>query len=229
MLTGKPCNVQGNPVLSRLENNMWKAIQGYEGYYEVNDLGEVRSLDRYVTDSSGAKSGKRRLLKGAMMKLTESKAQYGGTGYLVVNLRKNHTSWVVPVHILVAKAFIPNPDNMPTVNHKDGNKLNNRVSNLEWVSYSDNNVHALKNGLRKPRGNQIVQYALDGRYIATYKSATEAARLTGFSRNAISHCLNGRTRQSFGYIWIKQSESQTTIPQGSTQEDELPAEAQRPL
>ena len=147
---------------------MWKSIQGYEGYYEVSDSGEVRSLDRYVADTTGKHAGKKRLLKGSMMKLTEGKTSRKEGGYLVVNLRKNHTSRVVPVHVLVARAFIPNPDNMPTVNHKDGNKLNNNVSNLEWVSYSENN-------------------------------------------------------------WRKQSESQTTIPQGSTQEDELPAEAQRPL
>lgn len=204
---------------------MWKQIEGYEGYYEVSDSGEVRSLDRYIVDSTG----KKRLLKGSVMKLTESKTKRKGNGYSVVNLRKNHTSWVVPVHVLVARAFIPNPYDMPTVNHKDGDKQNNCVSNLEWVSYSDNNAHALRTGLRNPRGNVIIQYTLDGEYVATYKSACEAERVTGFSRGAISHCLNGRTNQSFGYVWRKQSESQTTIPQGSTQEDELPAEAQRPL
>lgn len=208
---------------------MWKPIQGYEGYYEVSDIGEVRSLDRYVVNTRGKHAGQRRLLKGSMMKLTEGKSKREEGGYLVVNLRKNHTSWVVPVHVLVARAFIPNPDDMPTVNHKDGNKLNNRVENLEWVSYSENNTHALRTGLRKPRGVAIVQYTLSGEYVSTYKSVTDAARLTGFSRGAISHCLNGRVNTSFGYVWIKQSESQTTIPNGSTQEDELPAEAQRPL
>lgn len=216
-------------MLSRLENKMWKTIEGYEGYYEVSDDGAVRSLDRYVADTTGKHVGKKRLLRGALMKLTEGKTQRKDGGYLVVNLRKNRTSWVVPVHILVAKAFIPNPDNKPTVNHKDGDKLNNRVSNLEWVSYAENNVHALQTGLRSPRGNAVNQYTISGEFVAAYKSASEAARITGFSRGAISHCLNGRTNQSFGYIWIKQSESQTTIPQGSTQGDELPAEAQRPL
>lgn len=207
---------------------MWKSIQGYEGYYEVSDSGEVRSLDRYVTELTGKHAGNKRFLKGAMMKLTVGKTQRKTKGYLVVNLRKNHTSWVVPVHVLVARAFIPNPDNMPTVNHKDGNKLNNHVSNLEWASYSENNSHAINTGLRNPRGVCVSQYTLDGVYVATYKSATEAARQTGFSRGAISHCINGRTKQAFGYVWKKQSESQTTIPQGSTQGDELPAEAQRP-
>ena len=208
---------------------MWKQIHGYEGYYEVSDSGEVRSMDRYVVNTRGRDIGKARLLKGSMMRLTEGKGRGDGDGYLVVNLRKDGKSSVCLVHILVAKAFLDNPDNLPTVNHIDGNKQNNCVSNLEWASYADNNIHALKNGLRSPRGNAIIQYTIDGKYVATYKSACEAARETGFSRGAISHCLNGRTSQSFGFVWKKQSESQTTIPQGSTREDELPVEAQRPF
>ena len=90
-------------MLSRLENSMWKPIQGYEGYYEVSDSGEVRSLDRYVLETRGKHTGTQKLLKGRKMKLTEN-------NYLVVNLRKNNTSYVVPVHVLVAKTFIPNPD-----------------------------------------------------------------------------------------------------------------------
>lgn len=203
---------------------MWKAIQDYEGYYDVSDTGEVRSVDRYIVDTKGV----HRLLRGKTMKKTEATGREGNSGYLVVNLRKENTARVVPVHTLVAKAFIQNPDNLPTVNHIDGNKHNNNVSNLEWATYSANNIHALQTGLRKPRGNEVCQYSPDGRLIATYKSTCEAARATGLSRGGISHCVNGRTNQSGGFIWRKLSESQTTIPQGSTQEDELPAEAQRP-
>lgn len=203
---------------------MWKQITGYEGYYEVSDAGMVRSVDRYITDVNGVT----RLLKGSEMKLSESVQKDRAEGYPVVNLRKNNTSLVTPVHVLVAKAFIPNPNNLPTVNHIDGNKKNNRVENLEWASYAENNTHALIHGLRHPRGNMVDQYTIDGKYIATYKSACEASRETGFSRCGISHCLNGRSRQSSGFVWKKRSESQTTIPKGSTQEDELPAEAQRP-
>lgn len=205
---------------------MWKEIEGYEGYYEVSDTGEVRSLDRYITENTGKHSGRKHFRKGYLMKLSESKSRDGGRGYLVVNLRKNNTSLVKQVHIIVAEAFIPNPDNMPTVNHKDGNKWNNCVSNLEWVSYSENNIHALKNGLRNPRGTAIEQYTIDGKYISSYKSVTDAARINGFSRGGISHCVNGRTNQSFGYVW-KKSEGQTTIPKGSTLDDELPVEAQK--
>jgi len=204
---------------------MWKSISGYEGYYEVSDDGRVRSLTRTILDSRGVI----RTLHGGEMKVTESIGKdRSGDGYYVVNLRREHTSNVCPVHRLVAEVFIPNSDNLPTVNHIDGDKYNNHVSNLEWASYADNNVHALKHQLRQPRGNRIAQYSLDGSYISTFQSTCEAARQTGVSRGMISHCLNGRCGSAGGFVWKKLSESATTIPQGSTQEDELPAEAQRP-
>ena len=208
---------------------MWKSIENYEGYYEVSDTGKVRSLDRYVVNKTGNRKGVSRLLRGKTMKLSEAQArQNGQKGYLVVNLRKDNTSSVVPVHTLVARAFIPNPYGLPTVNHKDGDKHNNHASNLEWVTYADNNIHALQCGLRRPRGNKIGQYTIDGLLVSTYKSTCEASRKTGVSRGGISHCVNGRTNQSGGFVWRKISEGQTTIPTGSTQEDELPVEAQRP-
>lgn len=203
---------------------MWKAIKEYECYYEISDKGEVRSVDRYIHDSSG----KSRLLHGKVMKLTERRGKNRSEGYYVLNLRKNRTSWVVPVHRLVAAAFIPNPNGLPTINHIDGNKHNNTVENLEWATFSENNFHALRSGLRSPRGNSIMQFDLHGNLISTYRSTCEASRDTGISRGGISHCLNGRTLTSGGFVWKKLSESATTIPQGSTQEDELPVEAQRP-
>ena len=208
---------------------MWKAISGYEGYYEVSDDGRVRSLDRVVEVKHGRIKGAFKHLKGKEMKLSESKHKNRNTdGYLVVNLRRDCTSWVAPVHILVANAFIPNPNNLPTVNHIDGNKHNNHKSNLEWASYRDNNIHALAHNLRQPRKNIIRQYTIDGEFIAEYRSASEASRVTGCPLGGISHCINGRTNSSSGYIWKKVSESATTIPKGSTLDDELPVEAQRP-
>lgn len=198
---------------------MWKTIKGYENYYEVNEHGEVRSLDRYITNNRGVT----RFIKGKNMKKT-----INNQGYCVVNLRKNNTANVVPVHVLVAKAFINNEFNYPTVNHIDGDKTNNTISNLEWATYSRNNIHALEMGLRSPRGNMIGKFNNNNELISTYRSTCEAARKTGISRAGISHCINGRSKCAGGFIWKKLSESQTTIPQGSTQDDELPAEAQRP-
>lgn len=207
---------------------MWKPIRGYEGYYEISDAGEVKSIDRIVRDTKGKREGKIHRVSGRIMKQTLTSGKGRNDGYLVVNLHKDGISDVVPVHLLVAQTFLENTQGLPTVNHIDGNKQNNRVSNLEWASYSDNNTHALRTGLRKPRGTPIVQYTKDGKLIGVYKSTYEASRVTGLSFNNISHCLNGRAKTAYGFVWEKLSESPTTIPTGSTQEDELPAEAQRP-
>lgn len=199
----------------------WKPVFGYEGYYEVSSTGFVRSIDRIIYD----KNGKQKRLLGKGMRLTKSKGR-NNDGYYVVNLRKNGTSKVVPVHILVAAAFIPNPLNLPTVNHKDGDKSNNNVWNLEWASWAENNIHALKNRLRVPRGNPIIQKTLDGKPLAQFRSTCEATRKTGVSTGSISHCLNHRTNSAGGFVWEKLSEGVTTIPQGSTPGDELPVEVQ---
>lgn len=200
---------------------IWKAIQGYEGYYEVSDTGLVRSLDRVVPDT---KSGLKHL-KGKIMKQTESIGRTRDSGYYVVNLRKNHTTNVTPVHRIVAETFIENSQGLPTVNHIDGDKHNNHVTNLEWVSYSENNIHALKNGLRNPRGICIRQMDLDGRFISDFKSACEASRVTGIGRAMISHCVNGRANSAGGFRWSKVDKCNDYLGDESTAEDELPPEA----
>lgn len=200
----------------------WKAIRNYEGYYEVSDTGLVRGVDRIIVD----KNGKTFRHRGKEMKLSQTKGRAGSVGYLVVNLHKRGVSQVCLVHNLVASAFVKNPNNFPTVNHKDGDKTNNNVENLEWASYSENNIHALRNKLRQPRGNPILQKTIDGQVLNQYKSTCEAARIAGISIGTISHCLNHRTNSAGGFVWEKLSESVTTIPQGSTLGDELPVEVQ---
>lgn len=179
----------------------WRDIEGLEGYYQVSNTGSVRSLDREVVASI---YGTKKILKGKMMKLTssveKSREQFGS--YLVVNLRKEGKNKVWLVHQLVAKAFLDNPNNYPVVNHIDGNKHNNNVENLEWCTYRDNNIHALKNGLRKPRGNAIVQLSMEDRsIIAEFISVSEASRVTGIGRSSISHCVNGRIERAGGFYW----------------------------
>ena len=176
---------------------IWKDIHEYEGYYQVSNKGNVRSLDRYVVANN---KGGTKLLKGRSMKLTQTKGR-DGHGYMAVNLRKNGTSKVKLVHILVAEAFLPNLDKLPTVNHIDGDKTNNNVNNLEWCSYRDNNIHALYNKLRQPRGREVVQKDENGEIVNIYKSVTEASRQTGISRGMISHCLNGRCEFAGNYKW----------------------------
>ena len=184
---------------------LWKPISGYEGYYEVSDTGEIRSVDRIIFDVNE----NARHLSGKPMKLTKSKGR-NDDGYYVVNLR-NGGSKVIPVHILVAKEFVPNPNMLPTVNHIDGDKSNNHAWNLEWVSYRDNNIHALNHGLRHPRGTNIVQKDLSGFVVSYFRSVCEASRLTGIGRSLISHCVNNRINYAGGFMWEKLSEGVTTI------------------
>lgn len=177
----------------------WRDIEGFIGYYQVSNYGRVRGLDRYIKVD---KQGDLTLHKGRIMKLTKRIGRPNEkTSYVVVNLRKNGKSYVRPVHRLVAKAFLDNPLNLPTVNHKDGDKGNNLVTNLEWASYSDNNKHALETNLRQPRGIPIAQFNLNHILIQTYRSASEASRITGLDRGSICHCLRHRRDSYAGFIW----------------------------
>lgn len=200
----------------------WKEIKGFEGYYEVSDIGTVRSVDRVVYDIKA----RARKLRGKELKLCEAIDNTRNTeGYYVVNLRKNGTSNVRFVHRLVAEAFIPNPNNLPTINHKNGNKHDNTVSNLEWATFSENNTHALLNNLRHPRSNWVVQIS-EGSIVGTFKSVSEASRRTGVCRSAISHCINHLTQTAGGYRWYKIEECNDYLAYESTTEDELPLEVQ---
>ena len=117
---------------------IWKDIEGYEGLYQVSNMGSVKTLRRIVAHSTGHN------------KILNEKVLKGGiypNGYKFVCLRKENTNKNIMIHRLVAQAFIPNPNNKPQVNHKDGNKLNNCVSNLEWCTPSENLKHAIDIGL----------------------------------------------------------------------------------
>lgn len=118
----------------------WRPVVGYEGLYEVSNLGCVRSLDRYVDYKGIVRFRKGKILKQSLTT----------TGYKKVTLcDKNHKRKHAKVHRLVAMAFIPKPKNKNLINHKDGNPLNNRMENLEWCTYSENITHAYQNGLRE--------------------------------------------------------------------------------
>lgn len=198
----------------------WKPVVGYEDSYEVSNYGRVRSVDRIIVDKNGVESFHR----GFMKKQTDNKVR-GKAGYLVVRLLSNGVGITRVVHRLVAEAFIPNENNLPTVNHIDGNKQNNHVDNLEWVSFADNNIHALHTNLRSPRGTPIRQLSVDGKVLGEYKSTYEASRQTGVGICSISNVLNGRTKTGGGFRWERISQGVTTIHNRSTAGDELPSEA----
>ena len=173
--------------------------------YQISNLGNVRSIDRFQTNSDG----KTYHYKAKYLHPVASKGR-NNDGYMIINLRQRGKSNTVTVHSLVAKAFLENPNNLPVINHIDGNKRNNCVDNLEYTTYAYNNIHALNNNLRKPRGVPIAQYDIKDRLINTFVSVAEASRQTGISIGSISHCVNNRTFTAGGYKWKKLS-SQSTI------------------
>lgn len=191
---------------------IWKDIEGYENLYQISNLGNVKSKQRYVYKSNG-KIYINALLKEKILKKNIRQ------GYYAVKLYKNNKKVNFPVHRLVAKAFISNLEDKPCVNHKDGNKLNNNVKNLEWCTYSENILHAYKNGLSSTSekakencrkiyklGNEktkkkVVQYDLYGNFVREWDSINEANRYFGKNKSRISAVCKNKCKQSMGYIW----------------------------
>lgn len=182
---------------------IWKDIEGFEGYYQISNKGNVRSVNRFdgVHDRQG-------------LPIKQNLKQ---NGYLQVGLRKHGKRKWFGVHRLVAIHFIENPDNKPQVNHIDGNKLNNTVENLEWVTGGENQTHAVKMGLRiMPRGEKNSSY---GKYGADSKSAKPVirrdpktgetklykakilAKEEGFDVTSISKCCHGKLKHHKGFEW----------------------------
>lgn len=154
----------------------WRDIPGYEGKYQASSLGNIRSLDR-----------------------GELKPFKSRDGYLVATLQKNGQRYRTGAHRLVALAFLPNPENKPQVNHKNGVKTDNRPENLEWVSCSENNLHrrrVLNGGGGRPK--TPVRCISTGQ---VYGSITEAAGATGARLEKIVDCCRGRRRHTGGLAW----------------------------
>lgn len=164
----------------------WKDIKDYEGLYQVSNLGKIKRL-RFI---NGKTNIKRERIK--VQKLRKD-------GYLEVALYKDGKGKSIQVHRLVAQAFVPNPENKPQVNHIDGNKQNNNIENLEWVSISENALHSARQ-LRK-NVKEIEQYDLEGRYLATYSSITIAGEINGIRESSIANVLTGRRNKTYGYKW----------------------------
>lgn len=173
---------------------IWRSIQGYEGLYEVSNIGNVRSLDRIVKMKNGAN----RTTYGKML----SKTSYNSTScYEGVTLCKGGICKKYSVHRLVADAFIPNPDDLPEINHKDEDKRNNNADNLEWCDRRYNNTYGTaKFRAAMTQGKPVLQL-LDGKIINGWPSMGLAAAFTGASQSGISACCHGVGKTSGGYEW----------------------------
>jgi NUMOD4 motif/HNH endonuclease len=173
----------------------WTSIKGYEGYYEVSNLGEVRSVDReYVVKRNGTEYVQR--AKSRIRKLHTRK-----DGYLQTDLNKDAKHKNVLIHRLVAEAFIENPNNLKEVNHIDGDKTNNTVKNLEWVNGSENVQHAFKVGINKTKLTDAQYLFIIDNYIPYHPvyGAKAFAERFGVSKGTISSIANGkRIRKTLG-------------------------------
>ena len=188
--------------MAKVIGEVWRPIPNYEGFYEVSNMGKVRSVYRY-----------RHILKPMI----------SNTGYERVDLFKNKHRRQFSVHRLVAMAFIDNPNAKPFVNHKDENKLNNSADNLEWVTHVENCRYGTAITRRtehldysKRRINNagqilacskpIIQYDKSGNYIREWKSATECSKETGFSISGIRSVVRGKRNSIFGYVFKERSD-----------------------
>lgn len=174
---------------------VWKDIPGYEGFYQVSNEGYVRSLDRTIYCTRGNIEYSYDV-EGVV--LTPSKDSYG---YAIVSLSKNGSSKKKKVHRLVGEAFIENPENLPLINHKDENTMNNEATNLEWCTPMYNNVYG--NRIKKIVEKNSIK--VKGTNIETgevifFESAREAGR-SGFSPGNITNCCLGKLSRHKGYKW----------------------------
>lgn len=177
------------------KKEIWLPVKGYEGLYEVSSLGRVRSI---VND----KSRKTKVLSPGD----------NGIGYLQVGLFKNGKRKHFKVHRLVAQAFLPNWFEEPEVNHRDENKHNNHIDNLEWCEHKYNCNHGTRNEriitngkLSKP----VLQYTKSGEFVKEWNSTNETIR-SGYKQANVCACCNGKLKSYKGYIWkYKNSEKQS--------------------
>ena len=175
----------------------WKYIQGFEGFYQVSNLGNIRSVDRTVKTHHG-----NRIVKGK--KLSPSKSKQ--TGYYQIHLYKFGCVYRYNVHSLVAKAFVPQ-NGKSYVNHKDGNKENNSADNLEWVTNAENHYHAVLIGANKNYGansykaRAVIQLDKEGNFIKKWECINDAVRDLGIHEANIVKCCNGKRKTTGGFAW----------------------------
>lgn len=168
---------------------IWKNIIGYETLYKISENGIVVSLKTN--------------------KIKAQTSNNAGNGYYYVCLYKNNVQRKHYIHRLLAINFITNPESKPQVNHKDGNTKNNKIDNLEWVTFLENILHSINtlnnkdpykiaNVRRKKKVNQLT---ISGESVSVYESANEASRKTGIACPYIINCCNNKQSHAKGYRW----------------------------
>lgn len=173
---------------------IWKNIPNYEGLYQISNLGRIKTLERIVKIHHG-------YYKHIEEKIIDVSKRTNNAGYLYINLWKNGKQKNFRIHRLVAEVFLKNPNNYKCVNHKDNNKLNNNVENLEWCTQSYNIKYAYKKGNKEPvrkykKVKQLTKDRIVINYFNSIKEAQEKLNITG-----ISGCCRKKNKTAGGYIW----------------------------
>lgn len=176
---------------------IFRDIEGYEGLYQVSNLGRVKSLEHI----KGGKCGSIRPVRERILKTGKR------SGYPSISLCKNGKKKSLHIHRLVAQAFIPNPDNLPEVNHKDEDKTNNSVTNLEWCTYQYNNNYGtvkerqIKSHIglyNNPKQSKPVVCIETG---IIYQSMMEIQRQLGYNTGKICECCKGKRKTAYRFHW----------------------------
>lgn len=161
-----------------IEKEEFRDIPGYEGLYEVSNLGRVRRDGRILKPSKNKK------------------------GYLLVSLFKNGIERKAYIHRLVAQSFLPNPSNFPCINHKDENKTNNIIDNLEWCDHQYNNNYGTRNErISESQYKPVLQYDLLGNFIREWPSMKKVEEEMGIKYQNISGCCSGKYKTAGGFVW----------------------------
>lgn len=180
-------------------NEIWKDIEGYEGYYQVSNFGRVRSVDRLVEKRTYKGTIYGRFYKGQIIKTFPKNA-----GYESVNLHRNGESHPIDVHILVAKGFVQGYKDGMQVNHIDENKTNNNAYNLEWVSAKENvNKSTLLKRYVEKLKKPVLQLSYDGKILRKFDSIRQAALFTGLYKAHIRDVCKSKwgCKSAGGYRW----------------------------
>lgn len=176
------------------KTEIWQALPGVTGV-EVSTFGRVRTLDRMISSENRTYSKKGRVLKQCDK----------GNGYFIVSIKVDGKQTSKLVHRLIAQTFIPNPDNLPEINHKDCDKTNNSVENLEWVTHEENIAyrdklgHTAKNNAPKSPVFAIDLVTLE---VSHFRSQNEAGRELGVFQQHINNVIKGKYKQTHGYWFV---------------------------
>lgn len=181
---------------------IWKDVPGYEGLYHVSNLGRVKRLPyQLIGRTIGKKKEYIREFPERVMKATIC-----ANGYYRVTLSKDGKLYYKYIHRIVAETFIPNPDSLPCINHKDENRTNNNVNNLEWCSYSYNNSYGnarykFSKSYSINHSRAVEMLSLSGEKIREFSSVKEAAIFVGGTSTSIDRAIAKIRKTAYGYIW----------------------------